>query len=104
MDENPLVFVVEAQTIPVLKTVLTDKSRVFRAMFSGNSNESKVEVIVIEDTTYEAFNTFIRFLNCDLLVLKDKNDFQLIQELYRLSDKYEVPELEHRITDKLYIN
>ena len=94
-----VVFVVETQTIPAIKSVLKEKSPVFSAMFSGNS---KYKEIVIEDTTYEAFNTFIRFLNCDLLVLKDKNDFQLIQELYKLSDKYEVPELEHRLSRKLY--
>ena len=96
-----VLFVVEGQTIPALKSVLTEKSRVFRAMFS---EESKYEEVVIEDTTYEAFNTFIRFLNCDHLVLKDKNDFQLIQELYKLSERYDVPELDQKIADKLYEN
>ena len=101
MDENPVVFVVEAQTIPAIKSVLTDKSRVFSAMFSGNFKESKDKEIVIEDTTYEAFNAFIGFLNNDNLVLDIDNEFELIQELYRLSDRYEVSYLEHRITDEL---
>ena len=35
------------------------------------------------------------------MVLKDDNDFQLIGELYRLSDRYDVSRLECRIADKL---
>ena len=68
-------------------------------MFSINFKEDKE--IVIEDTTYEAFNTFIRFLNNDVLVLDIDNEFELIGELYRLSDRYEVSDFEDRITDML---
>ena len=103
-QKSDVMFIVEEQTIPALKSVLSVISSVFRDMFSGNCNESKVEEIVIEDTTYEAFKTFIYFLYCDHLVLKDINDFELTQELYKLSEKYKVPQLSERLTLKLYEN
>ena len=101
-EKSDVVFVVEKQTIPALKAFLSVKSRVFSAMFSGDFKESKDKKIVIEDTTYEAFHTFIRFLYCDDLELKDDDDFKLIGELYKLSDRYDVSRLEHRLTDILY--
>ena len=84
VKKSDVVFVVEGQTIPALKSFLSVKSRVFSAMFSGNFKESKDKEIVIEDTTYEAFNSIIRFLNCNHLFFVFDNDFDLIGELYRL--------------------
>ena len=97
---SDVMFVVEGKQIPALKTLVSVKSRVFRAMFSGNFKESNDKEVVIENTTYEAFKTFIQFLYCDDLVLKDFNDFELIGELYRLSDRYDVSRLADRITIK----
>ena len=100
-QKRDVMFVIDGQSIPALKSFLAEKSRVFSAMFSGNSKEAKDNVIVIEDTTYEAFNTFIGFLNNDHLILDIDNEFELIQELYSLSDRYEVSYFEDRITDEL---
>ena len=99
-ERSDVLFIVEGQRIPALKAFLSVKSRVFHTMFSGKFKESKDKEIVIEDTTYEAFKTFIRFLYIEDLVLKS-NDFKMIRELYRLSDRYDVSRLEHRITDLL---
>ena len=101
-DTSDVRFIVEGETIPALKSFLSIKSKVFSAMFSGEFKESNDKEIVIEDTTYEAFNTFIRFLYCDDLVIKDNNDFELILELYRLCDRYDVSRLLFRLTDELY--
>ena len=98
-EKSDVVFVVEGKPMPALKTFLSVKSRVFSAMFSGDFKESKE--LVIEDTTYEAFKSFIWFLYCDDLALKDINDFKLIRELYRLSDRYEVSRLELRLSNKV---
>ena len=100
-EKSDVVFVVEGKRIPALKAFLSVKSRVFCAMFLGEFKESKDKEVVIEDTTYEAFKAFLQFLYCDDLGLKDYNDFELIGELYRLSDRYDVSRLEHRITNKL---
>ena len=100
-EKSDVVFIVEGLRVPALKAFLSVKSKVFSAMFSGEFKESKDKEIVIEDTTYEAFKTFIRFLYCDQLVLKDKNDFELIGELYRLCDRYDFSRLFAALTDKL---
>ena len=99
-EESDVVFVVEGKRIPALKTLLSVKSTVFCAMFSGHFREAKDKEVVIEDTTYEAFKAFIQFLYCDHLVLID-NDLKLFRELYRLSDRYDVSLFQHKITDEL---
>ena len=100
-EKSDVVFVVEGQRIPALKTLLSVKSRVFCAMFSGDFKESKDKEVVIEDTTYEAFKTFIRFLYCDELVIKDNIDIDLFRELYKLSDRYDVSRFECKLTNQL---
>ena len=52
-EKSDVLFEVEGQTIPAIKSFLSVKSRVFSAMFSGDFKESKDKEIVIEDTTYE---------------------------------------------------
>ena len=101
-ERSDVRFIVEGQPIPALKAFLSVKSRVFHAMFSGEFKESKDKEVVIEDTTYEAFKTFIRFVYCDQLVLKEDNDIELIAELWKLSDRYDIYRLESRLTDILY--
>ena len=101
-QKSDVMFVVELQTIPASKSLLSENSSVFRAMFSGDFKESKDKEIPIEDTTYLAFNTFIGFLNYNRLVLDIDSEFELIGELYRLSDRYDVSQFEHRITHELW--
>ena len=69
-ERSDVRFIVEGKPIPALKSFLSVRSRVFHAMFSGEFKESKDKEVVIEDTTYEAFKTFIRFVYCDDLGLK----------------------------------
>ena len=59
---SDVVFIVEGQRVPALKVVLSLKSEVFRDMFSHNFRGFKDTDVVIEDTNYEAFKAFIRFL------------------------------------------
>ena len=99
---SDVIFVVKGHRLPAMKAILSLKSRVFRAMFSGDFKESKDKEIVIEDTTFEAFESFLRFLYCDELVLKDDNDFKLIRELFKLCDRYDVSRLMFRLTQDLY--
>ena len=94
-----VVFVVEGHRIPAVKQLLSVKSRVFRAKFSGNFSDSKHNVFPIEDTTVEAFKTFIRFLLTEILLIKDENDFQLLGEVFRLSDIYEVLRLSNKVNN-----
>ena len=99
-EEKRVIFMVEGRPIPALKSFLSDKSPVFSSMFSEDFEESKDKEVVVEDTTYEAFDTFIGFLYCDHLFFDVDND-HLIGELYRLSDRYDVSRLADSIIDEL---
>ena len=85
-----VVFIVDGQRIPALKTVLSLKSEVFRDIFSNEFNDKEV---VIKDTTYEAFKVLIRFLICHQLVLKGDKDLQLIEDVCKLSQTYKIARL-----------
>ena len=98
---SDVVFLVEGQRLPALKVLLSIKSKVFRAMFSGHFRECEVKEVVIEDTTYEAFKTFVQFLYCERLVLKDCNDFKLIEEVCQLSDRYDVNRILEKVDEHL---
>ena len=87
---SDVVFVIEGKKFPALKQILVFKSKVFRAMFSGNFKESGAEEVVIEDTTFEAFKTLIRFIYCEQLVLSNKKDLKLIRDVCELADRYQV--------------
>ena len=100
-DKSDVVFVVEGQRIPAMKSILSTKSKVFRAMFGGDFKESADKEVVIEDTTFDAFKSFIQFLYCDRLVFKDDNDFQLIEEVCQLSDRYDVNRILEKVDDLL---
>ena len=99
MDQSSsdVVFLVEGQRIPAMKQILCLKSKVFRAMFSGKFKETETKEIAIEDTSAEAFQTLIRFLYCDQLVMKDNDNYALAEEVCKLSDKYQVL----RLIDKM---
>ena len=102
-DLSDVVFVVNGQRIPALKQLLIVKSRVFRAMFSGNfreskeSKESKLPEIEIKETTVDAFQTMVRFIYTEKLVFKDDNDLQNVFDVYHLSERYEVLRLGQRV-------
>ena len=98
---SDVVFVVEGQRIPAMKSILSFKSKVFRTMFGGDFKESKDKEVLIEDTTYEAFRTFLQFLYCERLVLKDGNDFKMIEKICQLSDRYDVKKLLEKVDDHL---
>ena len=88
-----VVFIVDCQRLPVQKSLLMIKNNVFRAMFSNNFKESKDKEIVIKDTTFDAFKRFIWFLYSEQLVIEDSNDLNLIEEIIKLSDRYEANRL-----------
>ena len=100
---SDVVFVIEGQRLPAIKSTLGLKSRVFRAMFSGNfseskeSEETKLPEIPIKDTTIDAFKTMVRFIYTEQLVFKDEKDFEHICEVYILSDRYEVLRLRQKV-------
>ena len=103
-DKSDVVFLIEGQPLPAMKAILSLKSKVFRAMFSDKFKESKDREVVIEDTTFEAFKAFIWFLYSDELLIKDSNDLNLIEEVCKLSDRYEANRRMKRLSTHLIKN
>ena len=100
-EVSDITLVVEGTPIPALKAHLISKSNVFRAMFSGNFKESNEESVEIKDTTIEAFKRFLQFLHFNHLFFKDDKDLHLVEEVRKLSDRYEVSPLLTAIDDYL---
>ena len=100
-DMSDVLFVIEGQRLPALKILLIVNNKVFRAMFSENFKESKDRTVVIEETSFEAFKTLILFLYSGELVLKDNEDFKLIDEVCELSDRYDSPRLLKKVGQHL---
>ena len=100
-DKSDFTFIVDGNKIPVIKVLLSLKSKVFEAMFSGEFRETKDNEIEVKDTNFEAFKTMIRFLYCDRLVFDDKNDYSIAIEVFKLGHKYELKRLMDCIEQEL---
>ena len=100
-DKSDVIFLIGGQPLPAQKALLSIKNRVFRAMFSDKFKESKDREVVIKNTTFDAFKTFIWFLYSDELLIKDSNDLNLIEEVVKLSDRYEANRLMRKTTKRL---
>ena len=104
---SDVVFVIDGQRVPAIKAILSLKSPVFAAMFSGNFWESKgpqnskLPEIPVEETTVDAFTTMIRFIYTDDVVFKDINNIEHICDDFKLSDRYEILRLEQRVGQHL---
>ena len=95
MDESnsDIVFIVDGQRIPAVKALLSHKSRVFRAMFSGDFKESKDRKVMVEDLNAEAFKIMIRYIYCDQLVFDGECDYLMAIEVYKCGHKYQLKRL-----------
>src|SRR5882757_5509116 len=87
-SESDVIFTINGQRVPALKPVLSLKSDVFRAMFSGNFKESKDKEIPIDDTTVDAFKTMLLYLYSEKLVFSNGEDMELIGDVLKVADKY----------------
>ena len=94
---SDVVFLVDGQRLPALKIILCMRNKVFRAMFSDNCREIKDKEIVIENTTFEAFKTFVLFLYSDRLVIRNIKDYELIDEICEIAERFEA----HRLLDEI---
>jgi len=98
-------FIIDGKTLPAQKAILSLKSRVFRTMFLSKFKESTEKEVPIEDTTYEAFKSFVQVLYCDELSIEEMTDCEaidLLQELLQLSDRYDSPRVATKA--KEYLN
>ncbi|CAG2103747.1 unnamed protein product [Medioppia subpectinata] len=89
-SESDVLFIIDGQRVPALRHVLGLKSEVFRAMFSGKYKESEEKEIPIEDMNAEAFKVMILYLYTDQLVLSDGTDVELVGDVVKIADKYQL--------------
>lgn len=92
-DLSDVVFVVENQRLPANKALLSIKSQVFRAQFSGNFMDSEQQSIHIPDIMCDAFKAMLLFMHKEHLVISDRNCFELARDIYTLADKYQLKRL-----------
>lgn len=86
-SESDVVFVVDGQRVPAIRRVLALKSSVFEAMFSGKYKESDQKEITVQDVTYDAFKSMVRFLYTEQLVLNDDESIEELMEVLRVADR-----------------
>ncbi|XP_054154775.1 uncharacterized protein LOC128953310 [Oppia nitens] len=86
-------FVINGQTIPAIKALMSAKSVVFRSMFSGKWLESGGKPIVIKYTTPEAFKVMIGFIYTEQLMLNNDKDIDHIRDVLKLADRYQLKRL-----------
>ena len=86
-------FVVEGVRIPAFKALLSFKSEVFKAMFSGKFADSGDKEINVSDSTVEAVKDMLRFLHKEELVLSDEQSLELTKDVYKLANYYRLVRL-----------
>ncbi|XP_054154751.1 speckle-type POZ protein-like [Oppia nitens] len=86
-------FVINGQTIPAIKALMSTKSVVFRSMFSGKWVESGGKPIEIRDTTPEAFKVMLGFIYTERLILNNDKDIDHIRDVLKLADRYQLKRL-----------
>lgn len=88
------------ETILVHKAILVARSPVFAAMFENDMTEKKTGEVHITDCDPKVFNAFLLFLYSGRVELKECDVF----ELYKITDKYDVPDLKLMCVDFMIRN
>ena len=92
-SESDVVFIVDGKRVPAIRRILAFKSNVFEAMFSGNFVESDQNEIRLEDLSYEAFKSMIRFIYTEQLVTCDNESIPELMEVLKVADRYQIQRL-----------
>ena len=99
-DINQVKFDINGRVVPVIKDIVYPRHKL-KELRVGDQ-----EVITIEDTTFEAFQTIVSYLYFNRLLLKDKTiiDLQLIREVCKLAKRYRMTFLLNDIKHYLEFN
>lgn len=88
-ENSDVTLYVKKQKHLAHRTVLSARSPVFAAMFTNDTLEKKTGIVKITDSDPETFREFLSFLYSGEVNFNKCN----ICDLYRISDKYNVPKL-----------
>ena len=95
MDESQsdVVFIVENQRIPAIKSYLAYKSEYFQKMFSGSFKEANQKEIHVPYLKAEPFKVMLWYLYSEELDIKDTGDHLFIMQVYQCSHLYQLEHL-----------
>ncbi|XP_054153866.1 uncharacterized protein LOC128952486 [Oppia nitens] len=91
--ESDVQFLIDGQSFPAHKLLMSAKSDVFRSMFSGQWQESVDNKVEIRDTTPDAFKVMMVFIYTERLVFSNDNDLDHIRDVLKLGDRYQLKRL-----------
>jgi len=98
--ESDIVFKVEDQEFPAHKSILIERCKFFKNMFSSGMSESYLAVIEISDTTALVFKAFLTYVYLSMIVLNE----ELALRLFEFSERYLVVEVREACEDYLRDN
>ena len=93
-SESDFTFIIDGQRLPALKAMLRIKSPVFDAMFGSDFKESKDKELEIKDINYQSFESMLRFVYCEQLVVNNEgNPMQSLIDIFKVGHKYQIKKL-----------
>lgn len=87
--------------IPVHKSILCARSRVFNIMFQHDMLESKDQEVQVDDIDVETFRDFLSFLYSGKI---EFNSLDKAMKLYYAADKYQLTDLRNACSEFLQLN
>lgn len=95
------VLLVKDKEFKVHRALLIARSPVFAAMFRHNTAEKQTGTVIINDCDPDSFEAFLEYMYSGKL---EDIAFNNVINLYKISDKYNVPELKLFCTNYLQLN
>ncbi|OXA40193.1 uncharacterized protein LOC118439393 [Folsomia candida] len=93
--ESDVMFICDENVeLPAHRFLLCSKSTVFKRMFAHDMKEAKGGKIIVDDISAPVLKEFLRFLYCRE-VNSTEDDHLLMEELFKVAEKYDVPKLKY---------
>jgi protein-L-isoaspartate(D-aspartate) O-methyltransferase len=92
-DSADIFFVLDGQSVPAHKDILTSRSEVFGAMLSNGMRESASDTVTIPNQDPAAFKRVLQFAYSDDLDFSDCSSCDEIISVLELADYYKFPRL-----------
>ncbi|KAM0857735.1 hypothetical protein ACQ4PT_048285 [Festuca glaucescens] len=104
-DGTDVSFIIDNETFPAHRAVLSARSPVFKAELFGSMAESTMSSITLHGITPATFKTMLRFIYTDELPAEDKHQdssTEMVQNLLAAADRYALDRLKFICAQKLW--